>query len=70
LRCLTAGFQFGEDLLGDFLQGFEDADALEATASVIVSFLRRSSVVSRSMGRMLGRSRLLSWSTRARLFII
>ena len=28
-RCLTAGFQFGEDLLGDFLQGFEDADALE-----------------------------------------
>ena len=26
---LAAGFQFGEDLLGDFFQGFEDAYALE-----------------------------------------
>ena len=27
---LAAGFEFGEDLLGDFLQGFEDADALKS----------------------------------------
>ena len=26
---LPAGFEFGEDLLGDFLQGLEDADALK-----------------------------------------
>ena len=26
---LPAGFEFGEDLLGDFLEGFEDAHALE-----------------------------------------
>jgi hypothetical protein len=26
---LSAGFEFGKDLFGDLLQGFEDADALE-----------------------------------------